>query len=116
MGSDHCRCRVVILSGTHFGQRCLEEGILPCSDIELVGIITTPSSVNIGKRNGKLEIASPSDFSSISKETGCEIVKLNETPQAVDYLAVFNRLKPCFVLVLGWYYLLPESVLQFAPH
>lgn len=117
MGSDGGRCRVALLSSTQFGQRCLEDGILPCPDTELVGIVTTNTSIKVGKqkKNDNIEIVSPSDFRAISKQTGCELVILKKKPHADDYVDAFNRWKPDILLVLGWYYLLPQSVLNYAP-
>jgi methionyl-tRNA formyltransferase len=113
MGTE--RLRVVLLSSTAFGARCLREGIAPLPQVEVCGILTTPRHIAISYAERPVELATHVDFTALGRELGCEVVVLGGQIRAASYLEPLARWRPDLLLALGWYYLIPRRVREVAP-
>jgi methionyl-tRNA formyltransferase len=113
--STDVSCRVVVLSSTRVGRRCIEEGLLPLPDCTLTGIITTPAQIRISHSADLVTISTHAEFDGVAASAGCELVRLCDRPTTAAYLTALNRWQPDLVFVLGWYYLLHRDARAAAP-
>lgn len=107
--------KIILLSSTNFGRQCLVEGIIPLAQVEMSGIMTTPNRIEFAKSNRPMQIYNHACFDELANELDSELIVLNQAPRAKDYLSAIERLQPDIMLVLGWYYLIPSSVLTAPP-
>ena len=106
--------RVVVLSSTHFGLRCINDGVLATPEARLVGILTTPRVIPISYAPNGLTINTHTDFRETAASTGCEVAELTHSPRIADYLQHLEPWRADLILVLGWYYNVPRTVRETA--
>lgn len=109
------RLRVLFVGCTQFGYDCLTQAILPCSAVTLSGIITAPRKISFAVSSDKMDVMTHADFHSVARTSGCQLVELSGKPKAVDYLEILNRWNPDIMIVLGWYSIIPQKVLDRMP-
>jgi len=107
--------RVVLLSSTVFGYRCLKEGILSTPSVQLKGILTTPKQIEISYSEKPVEIKTHVDFSDLAEQAGCDVVTLRSKITSAAYLEHIVRWQPDLLLALGWYYMIPRKVRESVP-
>ena len=107
--------KVVLLSSTAFGRRCLEEGILPVPEVQVVGILTTPAQIRISSSAKPVEIKTHATFNDLATRANCEVIVLQEKITSDVYLRHVERWHPDLLLVLGWYYMIPPRVREIIP-
>jgi len=107
--------KVVVLSSTAFGYRCLNEGILETSGVKVVGILTTPPQINISYSDKPVVISTHIVFDDLAKQAGCELVEMRGKMNAPAYLEQIKRWHPDLMLVLGWYFMIPTKVRESVP-
>ena len=107
--------RVGLLSSTAFGRRCLAEGILPVPEVSLAGVLTTPPQIEISYSDRPVPISAHAAFDDLADRAGAEVMTLDGAPTAATYLHVVERWGIELLLALGWYYLVPKSVLAAVP-
>ena len=107
--------KVLLLSSTQFGLNCLQRALRPLRDIRLAGIVTTAKDIETAYSKGKIRICSYADFRQASKITGCQLwfVKRGDYPRILE--SAIRQSKPDLVLVLGWYYKVPRTVIERIP-
>jgi methionyl-tRNA formyltransferase len=114
MNLSNMKMRLVFIGSTQFGLRCLE-GIIHLPEIEVVGIVTNPKVFSISFCPSGLNNVRHADFSPIAEEHGIPIwnmVGKMTDPSLIDKI---NEWKPDFILVAGWYHLIPKKILNIAP-
>ncbi|MBV7332000.1 methionyl-tRNA formyltransferase [Chloroflexi bacterium TSY] len=107
--------RVAVLSSTAFGYQCIADSILPLSQIELAGILTTPREIEISYSKKPVTISTHVRFDNIADLTGCEIAILSGKMNSDKYLQYIHRWTPHLLLALGWYYIIPRKVRESTP-
>lgn len=107
--------KVVVLSSTAFGYRCLKEGILCAPGIQVIGILTTPPEINIPRWGKPMGIRTHTIFNDLQAEAGCDIGVMRDKMTASSYLQHLDHWRPDLLLVLGWYYMIPRKVRESAP-
>jgi len=107
--------RVVILSSTLFGYRCIVEGILPLSGVQIAGILTTPKQIQISYSEKPVEIKTHADFTPLADSAECEVAVLTGKVDGNAYLRYLNEWAVDFILALGWYYMVPRKVRNAVP-
>ena len=112
MPSKHLK--IVVLSSTQFGYRCLEEGIIPVPKVDVVGIMTTPRQINISYSENPIDIKTHTSFNNLAARAGCEIVEITGTMNTPTYLAHLRKWEPDLLIALGWYYFIPRKVRDLA--
>lgn len=115
MPADNSPLDIVVFSSTQFGHRCLTEGISKVANVKVKGILTTPSTIQVGYSAKPLDVKTHADFSILAKQLGCEVAVMNEKMSNDAYLKHLNVWKPHLILVLGWYYIIPRIVREIAP-
>ncbi|MEM7129630.1 MAG: methionyl-tRNA formyltransferase [Chloroflexota bacterium] len=106
--------QVALLSSTQFGHMCLEEGVLPLKEVQVVGILTTPRLIDISYSQKPVEIKTHADFTQLGIRAQCPVVTMTGKMSASNYLQHLEVWKPDLILVLGWYYLIPARVREIA--
>ena len=107
--------RILLLSSTTFGYKCLKSAILPIPGIKVTGIITTKKCINISYSNQPINISTYFEFTKIEKSINCYISVLSGKITKNKYLKAIDRCKPDLLLALGWYYIIPKVVRNAAP-
>ena len=102
--------RVIVLSSTAFGYRCLKEGILGTPGVKVAGILTTPPQIDISHK--PVVLSTHVTFDDIAKQG--EVVEMSEIT-ADTYLEQIERWHPDLMLVLGWYFMIPRIVRESVP-
>lgn len=104
--------KVGLLSSTLFGMHCLEEALGHVSGIEIGGILTTPSKIFYTHTQKLISISRYADYKTWAMKRSIPISYIQETPSASNYIdfARDNEID-CF-LALGWYFIIPEQVLN----
>lgn len=105
--------KIVVLSSTLFGYRCVEDAILRIPEVSLVGLITTSAEIEISYSEAPLKISSYVDFMELLRGKKIEIEKLEGKVSGEDYLRHIQRWEPDLILALGWYYMVPKTVRSF---
>lgn len=103
------RLRVVLLSSTTFGLRCLQEGIAPSPEVEVTGVLTTPREIAISYSPGPLRIATWACFEDAARTIGCPLASVS-CGRTSEHLATLRRWSPDLILALGWYFKVPRAV------
>jgi methionyl-tRNA formyltransferase len=106
--------RVLFVGASAFGKKCLEE-ISRLPEISLVGVITAPKTFSISYSKAQVTNVLHSDFTewAAAHQLPCFVMQqgMND-PTLLDWVTV---LKPQFIVVVGWYHLLPRSLREIAP-
>ena len=102
--------RVVILSSTTFGYRCLKEGILETPGVKVVGILTTPQQIT----QKSMVVSTHSGFGDLAAKAGCEAVEMGSKVTTAAYLEYLEKWHPDLLVVLGWYFIIPRKVRDMA--
>ena len=109
------RMRIALLNSTIFGRHCLEKGILPLPEVEVVGILTTPKQIEISYSENPVEIKTHATFDDLAKQAGCEVALLRGKINTTSYLDYLKQWQPDLLCALGWYYMIPRKVRDLAP-
>jgi methionyl-tRNA formyltransferase len=104
------RCRVVVLSSTASGHRCLAEAFADAPGITVAGVITTPADIQISYAPTGVNVATHATFSDLAGVLGFELEELRGRVTAESYLTPLRRWRPDVILALGWYYIVPARV------
>ena len=102
--------KIALLSSTVFGYRCLRDGILKASNVQVVGILTTPRRIKISYATEPVEIASHAKFDESADQIGCEVISMTGNMDSQNYLQYIQKWNPDLLLALGWYYMIPRNV------
>ncbi|MDH4100574.1 MAG: methionyl-tRNA formyltransferase [Nitrospirota bacterium] len=107
--------RVVFIGASNFGLRCLEVAAsLPC--VELVGVVTAPRSFCISYSKGKnVTNVLHADFETTCQRLRIPLVQLREKMTDDFLLEALRCWAPDFILVVGWYHMIPRVVLNSTP-
>lgn len=106
--------RVVLFSSTAFGRRCLEHALLQSNDVEVVGVLTTRQEIRISYSSKPVWIANHAVFDDLGALHGFGVIT-GEQINKETYLEALDCWKPDLILVLGWYYMVPEAARKAAP-
>jgi methionyl-tRNA formyltransferase len=102
--------RIVLLSSTAFGYKCLKESVIPLQDVEVTGILTTSRHIDISFSDKPVDIKTHVDFTDLRLHVNCPVVQMKGKITSDSYLKHIVRWRPDLLLVLGWYYMVPKRV------
>jgi methionyl-tRNA formyltransferase len=108
-------CRVVVLSSTAFGRRCVSDALAHVPEVHVVGVVTTPPAIEISYSRDPLRIVTHARFEDLAASMGFELVVLPGHAAVESCVAAVARLKPDVILALGWYYMVPRRLRELAP-
>lgn len=107
--------RVAVLSSTQFGRRCVEEAVVEVPGCALAGILTTEPEIPISYSARPIRIATHARFDEVGRRAGCPVVTLEGRATTASCLEILRPWRPDLLLVLGWYYMIPQPVRALAP-
>lgn len=103
--------RIVFFGATELGYKCCKR-IIEKKLAEIVGIFTIPKEFNISYSDKPVTNVTFADFHKLGKEYNIPVVDVVD--KMASYKDKVNEFKPDFLLVIGWYYMLPKSIRDLA--
>ncbi len=106
--------RIVFFGASDLGFECCEAILKAGHDV--VGIFTIPQEFSIKYKDSKERTSVKNvlyrDFHSLAKEYAIPIVEITE--KMSEYQSNLTEMHPDFIIAIGWYYMLPESMIACA--
>lgn len=106
--------RVVFIGSSKFGLRCLEK-VIHLSGIEIVGIITNPQTFSISYRREGVRNVLYTDFRPVADQCDIPVWVMEGKMSDPNLVAEVQRWRPDFMLVVGWYHMVPRVIRNIAP-
>jgi len=104
--------KIVFFGASELGYNCCEAIIK--AGFEVVGIFTIPQEFKISYSPDKpVKNYLHKDFYTLGKEYNIPVFQVNQNIKIFEQ--TFIDLKPDFLLAIGWYYMIPTSMLQKVP-
>ena len=104
--------KVLFFGATELGYECCEYMIN--NNINVVGIFTIPQEYSIKYKEEKERISLKNitykDFSEFNDKYNIPVTVV--TNNVSNYYEYIQNLKPDLILVIGWYYMIPDSIMQ----
>lgn len=106
--------KVAFFGATKVGYRCCLKLIEMGQDV--VGIFTIPRQFSISYSKDRLvENVLYEDFHTLANEYGIPIAEIVRKMSSEEYIKILKGWEPDFILVVGWYYLVPKVIRDLAP-
>jgi methionyl-tRNA formyltransferase len=106
--------RIVMISATKFGQRCLEAAAaLP--GCEVAGVLTAPENFSISYRPQGVRNVLHADFQPAASRLGAPVHVMTGHMSEPEIVERFRAWRPDLTLVVGWYHLVPGAIREIAP-
>lgn len=103
---------IVFLGASSLGLQCCRL-IIEKKLANVCGIYTIPKKFEISYSDKPVENVNFADFHELGKEFGIPVTDV--TGKMGSYSESIKSLKPDLIVVIGWYYKIPESILKIAP-
>jgi methionyl-tRNA formyltransferase len=100
--------RIIFIGCTDIGFNCLEKLLKMRENI--VAIYTSRKSIKISYSPTPFFVSNYCNFESLSLKYDIPIVNVNE--RMIRYKNSINSFRPDFILVVGWYYMIPREILN----
>ena len=104
---------IVFFGASQLGFDCCQTILQAGYDVK--GIFTIPKEFNIkykGHKTEKVKNVLHADFNSLGTAFDIPVFSINQDIK--EYFDAFEALKPDFVLVVGWYYMIPKKFCDVA--
>lgn len=105
------RSRLAIVSSTDLGQMCLEKAAR-FSEVEIVGVISGERQIHKATTHGPMSNVSYVDFEALCRQGRYNHCHSRDLVSTKSWHEVLSRWAPDFILVAGWYDLIPESLVS----
>ncbi|MFP4474852.1 MAG: methionyl-tRNA formyltransferase [Desulfatibacillaceae bacterium] len=102
------------MGSTEFGLRCLER-LASLPDCTVVGIVTNPRTFSISYSETAVTNIRHADISSFGEEHGIDTYIMQESMHEPELLNRIQRWGADFILVAGWYHMVPRKIRDIAP-
>lgn len=103
--------RIVFLGASRLGHRCCDR-ILSRELVEVAGILTAPREFRISYSANPVTNVLHADFTDLGRRHGIPVIEMRGTMrECVESVAA---LRPDFLLVAGWYHLVPKAMRDLA--
>jgi methionyl-tRNA formyltransferase len=106
--------KVVFIGASKFGMHCLKK-ILSIKGCHVVGIITNPSTFAISYRPEGVTNVLHTDFHPFAEEHNIEVYVMQNKMTEPLLLEHIISWRPDFILVAGWYHMVPKNIRAIAP-
>lgn len=106
--------RVVFVGASKFGLRCLEQ-VIQLPGIEVAGIITNPEIFTISYRPTGVRNVLHTNFRPLAEQYHIPIWMMTGKMSDPDLVAQVRSWQPDFILVVGWYHMVPGVIRNIAP-
>jgi methionyl-tRNA formyltransferase len=106
--------RIVFIGASSFGLRCLKE-IISIPKCKVTGIVTNPETFSISYRPEGVKNVLHIDFKPLAQEMGIPIHVMENKMSNPALIEQIESWKPDFILVVGWYHMVPKNIRNIAP-
>lgn len=103
--------KIVFFGATDLGHQCLEL-IIESRLAEVAGIFTIPQEFSISYSPVPIKNMQYADFRKIANAHNIPLIEVQGKMR--DYKKQLMDLEPDFLLVIGWYYMIPKSLRELA--
>jgi len=106
--------RLVFIGSTKFGLRCLKK-TLGIAESEVVGVVTAPARFLISHSPQGVTNVLHADFRPVAEAHGTPVWVMEGKMADEALVARIREWAPDFILVVGWYHLVPRVIREVAP-
>lgn len=99
--------RIIFLGCTKFSEELLQS--LVDYNFDISAIFTIPQEFTV-KGNEKVTNSNYGDLKPIAEKQNIPLYYVDETKKIIEYKTIIEELKPDIILVLGWYYIVPQAI------
>lgn len=116
MATNKKKLRVLFLSATNFGEALLKE--LIDKKIDIIGILSIPEKFRISYSAKKVTNRIYVDFKPYARRLKVPFFEVDSLrgKRISDYENKIRELKPDLILVMGWYYKVPDPIQKIATY
>jgi len=102
------------MGASGFGLRCLME-VRNLSGITVTGVVTAPREFPISYRPQGVTNVLHADIVSAAREWGMPVLAMTGGMKDAGLLDTVRGWSPELILVVGWYHMIPKTILEMAP-
>jgi len=106
--------RLVFIGASKFGHRCLEK-VISLTFCEVVGIITNKETFSISYNPDGVRNINYTNFSPVAENNNIPIFIMKDKMTDPQLIETIKRWSPDFILVIGWYHMVPKIIREIAP-
>ena len=106
--------RVVFLGASQFGLQCLDL-VRQSGCVEVAGVLTVPKSFAISYAPAGVDLSMYGDFGEYADEHSLPCHRMMGSMLDESIHDTLKKWKPDCLLVVGWYHMIPPSILELAP-
>lgn len=106
--------KVVFIGASTFGLRCLE-AISSLKDVEIVGVITNEQQFKISYAPEGVSNVLYANFKDYAEKIGLPVYLMQSKMNEPDLLSQIDQWQPDLFVVVGWYHIVPTSLLKRVP-
>ena len=107
--------KLIFFGATQFSKHVLLN--LLDNELTISAVFTIPQEFNISYRREKVKNYNYSDLELICNEKNipCYYIESSESgKKTVDYYDIISEFKPDVILIMGWYYMVPQKIRKLA--
>lgn len=104
---------IVFFGATELGYKCCRL-IIESKLANVCGIFTIPKEFTISYSEKPVNNVNFADFHELGREFGIPVTDVAE--KMGSYLENIKVLNPDLIVVIGWYYMIPDSIMKLAPN
>lgn len=104
--------RIIFFGATELGKTCCKS-IIDKNLAEVAAIFTIPVEFNISYSNKPVKNVNFADFHELGNQYNIPVFEV--TDKINSYREEIEKFKPDFLLVIGWYYMIPKTIREIAP-
>ncbi|MBF0345555.1 MAG: methionyl-tRNA formyltransferase [Nitrospirae bacterium] len=106
--------RIVFIGSTVFGLRCLKR-ILRFNECNVAGIVTTRETFTISSDIKEFKNVLHADFYPVATKYNIPVFVMEKNMTNNELVNTVKEWKPDFIFVVGWYHIIPNSILKISP-
>ncbi|MEA2040395.1 MAG: methionyl-tRNA formyltransferase [Thermodesulfobacteriota bacterium] len=106
--------RLIFIGSTKIGFECLKV-VSALAECEVVGILTNPASFHISYSNHRVTNIQHTDFGPFAAASEIPVHVMKGKMTHPDITTLVRGWRPDFILVVGWFHMIPRSIRDIAP-
>lgn len=106
--------RIVFIGASKIGLKCLE-AICQLPEVDVVGVVTSPEIFSISYQPNGVQNVLHADFPAFCGRQGIPFLVMEGKMRDPTIEAQIKAWSPQFILVVGWYHMIPRSIREIAP-
>ncbi len=106
--------RVVFIGSSRFGLRCLE-ALAAIPNVTCTGVITNPETFAISYAKEGVKNVLHANVAQYAQAQDIPVYTMQKNMQEPELMAHLSVCKPDIILVVGWYHMVPRSIIETVP-